>query len=64
MFLERERDLLAGPSAEEAFLHQVGHLREVPGRDQVDLGREAQLSYSRAVGKGRRRGGIGKKGST
>lgn len=43
MFLVRERDVLASPLAEETLLHEGGHFRGVPGRDQVDLWREVQL---------------------
>lgn len=64
MFLVRERDVRVGPPAEETLLHQVSHLGGVPGRDQVDLGRESQLlrtTEPSAHWRGVRCGGIGRK---
>ncbi len=51
--LERVRDVLPGSLAEEPVLHQAGHLGGVPRRDEVDLGREAQLVLSQHGNRGR-----------
>lgn len=43
VILERERNVAAGPNAEQAIPDQVNNVRGVPGRNEVHFGRKANL---------------------